>query len=174
MAAELTPVACRALDAALLARFTPLRDTIECGFETGPSQLESFQHWAETDPRARQPATVAKLFDNGPARRFHILTTLGMMVRLIDAQIEGAGSSAALDAARRRAQRTFDEASSRLLQELSYSVIPIRKLVSVQLGTALLSWPRGTRGLADRRLTMPMPCAATVEPRFGSGPAPVP
>jgi hypothetical protein len=44
-----------------------------------------------------------------------------------------------LTAAREAAQAAFDERSAQLEADLDYSVIPIQKLVGVQLGSALLA-----------------------------------
>ena len=83
--------------------------------------------------------TVAEVFDNLVVGRFYELLTWGMLVRMIDAQIACSGRTPALRGVRERAAIIFDARSRALAAELSYSVIPIRKLASVQLGSALLA-----------------------------------
>jgi hypothetical protein len=71
--------------------------------------------------------------------RFYRLLSLGMFVRLLEAQVAATGESPILARALAKARSLFEERSSVLEAELEYSIIPIQKLVRVQLGSALLA-----------------------------------
>jgi hypothetical protein len=58
---------------------------------------------------------------------------------MIEAQIAATLASPALIATHLRAVTAFEQLSAELEAELEYSVVPIRKLVGVQLGSALLA-----------------------------------
>jgi hypothetical protein len=62
-----------------------------------------------------------------------------MFIRMLDHQAAATGESPTLAAARQAIQATFERYASELAQELDYAVIPIQKLVRVQLGSALLA-----------------------------------
>ena len=78
-------------------------------------------------------------FDNLVIRRFYRLFSLGMFVRLLDAQMAATGESPSLSSTREAALAAFEARSTELAAELDYVVIPIQKLVRVQLGSALLA-----------------------------------
>jgi hypothetical protein len=84
-------------------------------------------------------ATVAEEFDSLQVTRFYFLLRLGLFLRMLAAQVDAAGESAALSAARAAVQAAFDLHSAELEAALAYTVIPIQKLVRVQLGSALLA-----------------------------------
>jgi len=58
---------------------------------------------------------------------------------MLDAQIAATGESPSLSSARETAKAAFDARSAALEAELDYTVVPIQKLVRVQLGSALLA-----------------------------------
>jgi len=62
-----------------------------------------------------------------------------MFVRMIEAQIEATGESSALRSALENARAIFETHHTELEAKLDYEVIPIQKLVRVQLGSALLA-----------------------------------
>jgi len=117
----------------------PFRYSIEHLLETFEQHLAAQENWARTDPSTAETATVAEKFDSLTIGKFYRLLSLGMFVRMLDAQIAATGASPALSAARQAATSAFDERSAALEAELAYEVIPIKKLVSVQLGSALLA-----------------------------------
>jgi hypothetical protein len=122
-----------------LTESSPFRDTIENALESFPQRMAAQENWAKSDPETEKTATVAEKFDSLVIRRYYQLLRLGIWVRLLDTQIAATGASPSLSAARETAKASFDSRSSELEAELDYSVIPIRKLVSVQLGSALLA-----------------------------------
>ena len=57
----------------------------------------------------------------------------------VDAQVAATGEAPTLSAAREATKVVFEARAADLEAELDYAVIPIQKLVRVQLGSALLA-----------------------------------
>jgi hypothetical protein len=102
-------------------------------------RIAAQENWARTDPKTAEVATVAEKFDSLVIHRFYRLFSLGMFVRMLDTQIAATGESSSLSSAREAAEAAFEARSAELGAELDYTVIPIQKLVCVQLGSALLA-----------------------------------
>jgi hypothetical protein len=124
---------------------SPFRDTIEESLRAFRQRLAAQENWARTEPKTAETATVAEKFDNLVLRRLYRLFGLGLFVRLLDAQVTATGALPTLSAARERAVAAFEARSADLEAELDYTVIPIQKLVRVQLGSALLAADRAAR-----------------------------
>lgn len=122
-----------------LTASSPFRTAVQESLESSQQYIAAEENWARSDPRTAEMATVAEKFDNLLVRRFYELLTLGMLVRMIEAQVASHGLSPALEKAQQASQRAFAAESAELASELRYSVIPIQKLVRVQLGSALLA-----------------------------------
>jgi hypothetical protein len=118
---------------------SPFRDSIENTLKTYPQHLVAQENWARTNPKTAEVATVAEKFDSLVIHRFYRLLSLGMFVRMIGAQTASTGETPVLSAAREAAKAAFESRSADLEAELDYTVIPIQKLVRVQLGSALLA-----------------------------------
>ncbi len=119
---------------------SPFKDSISSFVNVIPRSLEALKNWASTDPKTEVPATRAETIDNLYVKRFYlVLLNLGMTMRMIETQIAASGPSPALSSALERALETFEKVADELEKELSYSVISIKQLVSVQLGSALLA-----------------------------------
>ena len=118
---------------------SPFRDAIEETLRTFLAELAAEENWARTNPKTAEMATVAERFDSLVIHRSHRLLSLGMFVRLLDAQIAVTGESPSLSSARKAAKAAFEARSADLEAELDYTVVPIQKLVRVQLGSALLA-----------------------------------
>jgi hypothetical protein len=118
---------------------SPFRDAIAETLRTFERHLVAHEHWAKTDPKTDETATMAEKFDSLVIGRFYRLLSLGMFVRLLDVQIAETGETPSLAAARAAARATFEARNSELEDELNYNVIPIQRLVRVQLGSALLA-----------------------------------
>jgi hypothetical protein len=117
---------------------SPFRDAIEETLRTSLEELAAEGNWARTNPSTAETATVAQKFDSLVIHRFHRLLDLGMFVRMLDAQIAATGESPSLSSACETARAAFDARSAALEAELDYTVVPIQKLVRVQLGSTLL------------------------------------
>jgi hypothetical protein len=123
-----------------LTETTPFKDSISSLLKVMPQYVAAQENWAKTDPAAQEQATTAEKLDAQSVRCFYmVLLNLGMTIRMIEAQIAATGESPVLAATRQRAIAVFDQVAADLETELEYSVVPIRKLVGVQLGSALLA-----------------------------------
>lgn len=103
-------------------------------------QRESSQaerNWAETDPTTDRPATVAELFSSNQEVRFYRLLTLGMLVRMLEGEVAVGNGTPGIRAHLTEAKATFEQWASELEADLNVRVVPIRKLVAVQLGAVL-------------------------------------
>ena len=132
----------KALDDAVKSELTvpsPFRDAIEETLRALPTELVAEENWVRTSPRTAKVATVAEKFDSLVIRRSYRLFSLGMFIRMLDAQVAATGESPSLASARKAANATFEARSADLEAELDYTVVPIQKLVRVQLGSALLA-----------------------------------
>ena len=96
------------------------------------------RNWATNDPALLEKATKAEKFDNLYGSRFYLLLGLGTALRMMNAQIEATGETPKLLQTRDEMNVLFTQEASELEKILDYQVIPIKKLVGVQLGCALL------------------------------------
>lgn len=101
-----------------------------------PHAIEAKTAWAKRDPAMEKPATQAQLFDNLHVSQFYKCLSLGMLVRAIELESKR-GRESELEGVLNIALKALDERVSSLESGLNYQVIPIKKLVSVQLGAAL-------------------------------------
>ena len=98
--------------------------------------LEAKRAWATNNPALNTPVTVAQKFDSEITFRFYQLLFVGMTRRAIAMQVELMPGSG-LENALREVDERFAGWASDLESELNYEVIPIKKLVEIQLGAAL-------------------------------------
>ena len=93
-----------------------------------------------------EPATVASRADELYVSVFYKLVIASMLVRAIDAQLEESPADE-LVSARDELQGHLDEWLQVINDNLDYSPIPVRTLVSVQFGAMLAVlqelWPEG-------------------------------
>jgi hypothetical protein len=118
---------------------SPFRDSIEETLKTYQQNLTAEENWVRNDPKTTQMATIAEKFDNVVIRKFYRLFPLGMFIRLLKAQIEFTSKSPLLTSTHQIASAAFEALTAELEADLNYTVIPIQKLVRVQLGSALLA-----------------------------------
>jgi hypothetical protein len=95
------------------------------------------RHWAETDPATDRPATVAELFSSNQEVRFYRLLTLGMLVRMLEGEVAIGNGTPTIRRHLTEALATFEQWAGELEADLNMRVVPIRKLVAVQLGAVL-------------------------------------
>ncbi|MCE5236492.1 MAG: hypothetical protein LLF87_10640 [Eubacteriales bacterium] len=107
---------------------------------------ESKRKMIETDPIFAKTATVAEEFDNLQISKFYKSLSYGMLIRMSEyelARMRRTGErnperKAALAAAAKEAEAVHRAYAEALERELNYEVVPIRKLVSIQLESGLL------------------------------------
>ena len=95
------------------------------------------RHWAETDPATDRLATIAELFSSNQEVRFYRLLMLGMLVRMLEGETVVGNGTPAIRRHLGEARATFEQWARELETDLSVRVVPIRKLVAVQLGAVL-------------------------------------
>jgi len=109
----------------------PFVDAIEDSLKRFLDVIKAWKRWAKTDPKVRRKATVAEKFDSYVISRFYDLLSLGMLYRCVKGTQNKQIEKAVLEQI-----KTWNE---ELESQLAYKVIPIRSLVRVQLGSALLT-----------------------------------
>jgi hypothetical protein len=106
---------------------------------TGETEIETMEHTVRSDAEYERQATVAEKWDATSVSKFYTLLGLGQFVRLLEHEKAEAGEEFP-----RRLQEildtsltTFEEKAAEVEADLDYTVVPIKKVASVQLATAL-------------------------------------
>lgn len=102
--------------------------------------------WAESNPEFEKTASVAEVFDNLQAAKFYNGLYLGLTVRTLEFEIERQKRQGNRDDRAikilvetfEKGEKILKEYCECLERELNYSVIPIQKLVRVQLESGLI------------------------------------
>jgi len=129
---------------------SPFRDAIEEILKRSRAEMAAEEDWLRANPEIDERATVAEKYDSLVLGRRELLPHLGMFMRLLDAQIAATGNSTSLSSAREQAREIFERRAADLEADLDYTVVPIQKLVRVQLGSALLAADHAARRQAER------------------------
>ncbi len=116
---------------------SPFTIAIEDYLKHFPDNLAAERHWAETSPKVERLATVAEKFDSYVVRKVYGLLLLGELVRLLDYELTHGKKNPELEKLKDEVKQEVHSRNQELEGELNYYVIPIRKLVKVQLGSAL-------------------------------------
>jgi hypothetical protein len=98
---------------------------------------EAVRNWANTDPGMGRFASVAEVFSSNQERQFYRLLGLGMLLRMLEGEIAIGNGTPLIRRHLAEATTTFDEWTKKLDDALEMRVVPIRKLVAVQLGAIL-------------------------------------
>lgn len=107
---------------------------------------EATRTMVQTDPEFAKTATVAEEFDNLLMTRFYKSLSYGMLIRANEYELEAMEAAgevneekkAALEKARDIAIVHHKELTDELEEKIDYEVVPIRKLVSIQLECGLI------------------------------------
>ena len=140
----------------LLAVPSKFKEAIEENLRTMPAHLEAKCKWAETTEGLDDLATVSQKFDNQVITRFYGMLSFGMFIRMIDQQLEmtvDVQERKKLEAVKSEVEEELERHNRELLKDLNYEVIPIKKLVAVQLWAALatIDWLRkGGKGKGEQ------------------------
>lgn len=103
-------------------------------------------NWASSSPDFEQPAKVAQIFDNLYSAKFYNGLSLGLTVRTFEYEMERLEQEENPDGAAIAKLKDMHEKGAQLLKEyceefekeLDYSVIPIQKLVRIQVESGLI------------------------------------
>ena len=123
----------------LLTARTPFVDTTEEYLRTADSRIASAERMAKTDASYARSATVAERWDALTLRKFRGLRVTGQFVRMLEEERRHRGTPlpAVLQQALDESLAEFTADAAAAERDLRYTVIPIRKLATVQLLTAL-------------------------------------
>jgi len=109
----------------------PFIDAIEDFLKRFPDSIAAQRHWAKTDPELKRKATVAEKFDSYVISLFYGLLSFGMLYRCV--------TNTKNEKVEKNVLQRMTKWNKALEKRISYKVIPIRSLVRVQLGSALLT-----------------------------------
>jgi len=125
----------------LLTVDSKFKDAVEENMRVMKQYSEAKRSWANSNEELESPATVSQKFDNYVVTRFYRMLSFGMFLRMLDDQLEESSGEAAerLRQVRNEVNRELERQNELLLDDLQYEVIPIRKLVAVQLVAGLAS-----------------------------------
>ncbi|HLI51310.1 MAG TPA: hypothetical protein VKU87_05905, partial [Thermomicrobiaceae bacterium] len=121
---------------------SPFEKTVRATIDTYGKMLGIQRQWAESSPETDRPATVAEVFSGEQHTRFYQLLGLGMLVRMLEGEVAIGNGTPAIREHLAGAQQDFNAWADALEASLNYRVIPIRKLVAVQLGAVLATAER--------------------------------
>jgi hypothetical protein len=114
-------------------------DTIKEVLRTGENQIETAENAVKSGNEYKRQATMAEKWDALNLRKFQTLLFIGQFVRLLENEKAQVGEKfpSELQKILDESMAEFDKKAAEAESVLSYTVIPIKKLASVQLLTAL-------------------------------------
>jgi len=101
--------------------------------------LAAEKKWIETDPTIRRKATEAEIFDSTIGVILDALCNYGVFIRLLNASPPRTAKKSTISRCLEEVKGGFDEAYEEFEKRAKYKIIPIQKLVRVQLGSLLHS-----------------------------------
>jgi hypothetical protein len=114
-----------------------LYQTISDYMENFVKRLKPRRRHAETSEEYKGKATVAQAFDSMVARKFGNMFRLGMTMRVAD-EVLGKGADLEIQEVRDEIEERMLETNREVEAKSDIKVIPIQKLVRVQLGSGLM------------------------------------
>ncbi|PXF33663.1 hypothetical protein KU43_07030 [Mesotoga sp. SC_NapDC2] len=115
---------------------TPLRTALDDFLESSERHLPVQENWAKTAKELEKKATVAEAFDNQQVSKTYKMLLWGMLRRIMLLNYEKTNDDE-FKAAAEKAYRHMKDMSDKLEKELEYTIIPIKKLVQIQLMSGL-------------------------------------
>jgi hypothetical protein len=115
-------------------------------FTDNDESNEATKEMINTNPDFAKMATVAEKFDNLLVSKFYKMLSYGLLVRANESELikmkerneENPEKEKALEEGFNIALKRLEELSKKLEQEINYEVVPIKKLISIQLECGLL------------------------------------
>ncbi len=120
----------------LLTRPSKFKESIEYFLEVGLESIKAERNWAESNPELERSATVAEKFDNELVSKFYSMLITGLFLRMIEHQLEESQNKVLKDLAEEIKGKLL-ELNEIVEEGMNYQVIPIKKLVTVQLAAGL-------------------------------------
>jgi hypothetical protein len=115
---------------------SPFQNSVDWWADLGKMR-EAERNWAKTSPETERPATVAEHFSSIEQTQFYRLLGMGMLLRMLEGEIAIGNGTPAIRRQLIESTKVFEEWADRLESSLDMRVVPIRKLVAVQLGAVL-------------------------------------
>ncbi|MFN3283073.1 MAG: M14 family zinc carboxypeptidase, partial [Pseudothermotoga sp.] len=115
---------------------TKFQDALEYFMESFKKSYQATLHWAQTAEELERNATVAEKFDNQISSKSYSLLKWGMLYRLVKSQRNR--DQVLLETAN-KIRKIIDSRMEALEKKTKFNVIPIRKLVQIQLTAGLYS-----------------------------------
>ncbi|MGB6864920.1 MAG: M14 family zinc carboxypeptidase [Candidatus Aminicenantaceae bacterium] len=114
-------------------------DTIEEALRIGENEIITMENTVKTEKEYERQATNAEKWDALSLTKFGNILALGQLLRLLEYEKDQVGPKfpVQLQEILERSIEEFDEKAKDAESELDYTVIPIKKLASIQLMTAL-------------------------------------
>lgn len=116
---------------------TPFHRAVNAFIEIGKTHRDAGREWAKTSEETNRPANQAELFSNLLVSRFYDQLTLGMLARMMQAEIDSGNPSAKIREVQQAAAARLQEQGADLESKLNYRALPIRSLVGVQVCAGL-------------------------------------
>lgn len=116
---------------------SPFEHAVAWWIEALGDDRETERRWARESPETERLATVAERFSSERESQFYRLLSQGMLVRMLEGELAIGNVTPAIRSHHGEALAEFDRWADQLEADLDYRVVPIRKLMSVQLGSAL-------------------------------------
>lgn len=132
-----------AVSKSFMAADNPFKLALEA-FTDGKNTYEATRKMIVENPDFSKTATKAEIFDNLLVSKFYKLLMFGLLLRANEIELlklpENAESEGrqSLETARAKAEERLNELSAELEDKINYEVIPIKKLVAIQLESGLL------------------------------------
>jgi hypothetical protein len=123
----------------LLTAHSLFVDAIEEYLDKGETNIATMESAVQTGEDYARQATVAEKWDALTVSKFYSLLTVGQFVRLLEHEkaVRGEEFPETLQSVMDESLEFFEAKSAEVEAELDYTVVPIKKLASVQLVTAL-------------------------------------
>lgn len=136
---EITAFVSRQLEAVAddLVATSPFRTAVTAFNKDAVQNAGAQRSWAENDPDTDRPATVAELFSNRQESSFYRLLQVGMLVRMLEGEVAIGNGTPKIRQHLAESLDAFTTWADELEADLSYRVVPIRKLVAIHLGATL-------------------------------------
>lgn len=108
---------------------------VEASLENKQQDYETSKEFVQNNEAYKELCKVSEDFDNSKVKRFYNLLSWSLLLRGIEAEIE---KGAALEELKNEVEARFNERAQACEELLAYKIIPIKKLIRVQLESGLL------------------------------------
>jgi|Deesub1362B_J571_1020462.scaffolds.fasta_scaffold00005_158 uncharacterized short protein YbdD (DUF466 family) len=115
---------------------TRFQETLEYYLTVFPDAIKAMEKWVKTAEELDRKATVAEAFDVYQVSKFYRILGLGNIRRMLKEEIE-AGGDGVLETVLKEVEEEMSRRAEIVEEELEYQVIPIKKLVTIQLAAGL-------------------------------------